>query len=51
MVKWPVLTRQSDAGIYVGDVRAPKMVQTMIETGASKKDLPTGQIFVRGMLG
>jgi len=45
-----------DAGTYVGDpvvdyVRAPQMVQTMIEAGASKKDLPAGQIFVRGMLG
>ena len=45
-----------DAGTYVGDpvidyVRAPQMVQTMIEAGASKKDLPPGQILVRGMLG
>jgi len=34
-----------DAGTYVGDpvldyVKAPQLVQTMIETGASKKDLP-----------
>jgi formate/nitrite transporter len=46
----------TDAGTYVGDpimdyVKAPQMVQTMIEAGASKKDLPAGQIFVRGMLG
>ena len=46
----------ADAGTYVGEpvmdyVRAPQMVQTMIETGASKKDLPAGQIFVRGMFG
>jgi formate/nitrite transporter len=45
-----------DAGTYVGDpvvdyVRAPQMVQTMIEAGASKKDLTAGQIFVRGMFG
>jgi len=45
-----------DAGTYVGDpvvdyVRAPQLVQTMIEGGASKKDLPAGQIFVRGMFG
>jgi formate/nitrite transporter len=45
-----------DAGTYVGDpildyVRAPQLVQTMIETGASKKDLPAGQILVRGMFG
>jgi formate/nitrite transporter len=45
-----------DAGTYVGDpvvdyVRAPHMVQTMIEAGASKKDLSAGQIFVRGMFG
>jgi formate/nitrite transporter len=50
------LTRQSDPGTYVGEpivdyVRAPQMVQTMIEAGASKKDLPAGQIFVRGMFG
>ena len=43
-------------GTYVGEpvvdyVRAPQMVQTMIETGASKNDLPAGQIFVRGMFG
>ena len=48
--------KPADAGTYVGDpvvdyVRAPQMVQTMIEAGASKKDLPAGQIFVRGMLG
>jgi formate transporter len=46
----------TDAGTYVGDpvtdyVKAPQMVQTMIETGASKKDLSAGQIFVRGMYG
>ena len=46
----------TDAGTYVGDpvmdyVRAPQLVQTMIETGASKKDLTAGQIFVRGMYG
>jgi len=46
----------ADAGTYVGDpvmdyVRAPQLVQTMIETGASKKDLTAGQIFVRGMYG
>ena len=46
----------TDAGTYVGDpvmdyVRAPQLVQTMIETGASKKDLPAGHIFVRGMYG
>jgi formate/nitrite transporter len=45
-----------DAGTYVGDpvldyVRAPQMVQTMIEAGASKKDLPAANIFVRGMFG
>jgi formate/nitrite transporter len=45
-----------DAGTYIGDpvvdyVRAPHMVQTMIETGESKKNLPAGQIFVRGMFG
>jgi formate/nitrite transporter len=45
-----------DAGTYVGDpvvdyVRAPQLVQTMIEAGASKKDLPAGQIFVRGVFG
>jgi formate/nitrite transporter len=50
------LTRQSDAGTYVGEpvmdyVKAPQLVQTMIETGASKKDLPSGQILVRGMFG
>jgi len=46
----------ADAGTYVGDpvvdyVRAPQLVQTMIETGASKKDLSAGRIFVRGMYG
>jgi formate transporter len=46
----------SDAGTYVGDpvvdyVRAPQMVHTMIEAGASKKDLPAANIFVRGMFG
>jgi len=45
-----------DAGTYVGEpvvdyVRAPHMVQTMIESGASKKDLTAGQIFMRGMFG
>ncbi|HEY2410641.1 MAG TPA: hypothetical protein VGI40_00280, partial [Pirellulaceae bacterium] len=48
--------QMSDAGTYVGDpvvdyVRAPQMVQTMIEAGASKKDLPAANIFVRGMFG
>lgn len=48
--------RQAEPGTYVGApvldyVRAPQMVQTMIETGASKKDLPASEIFVRGMLG
>jgi len=48
--------KPADAGTYVGDpvvdyVRAPQMVQTMIEAGASKKDLPAGQILVRGMFG
>jgi len=46
----------SDAGTYVGDpvvdyVRAPQLVHTMIEAGASKQNLPAGQIFVRGMFG
>ena len=46
----------TDAGTYVGDpimdyVKAPQMVQTMIEAGASKKGLSAGQIFVRGMYG
>ncbi|HTJ26016.1 MAG TPA: formate/nitrite transporter family protein [Candidatus Limnocylindria bacterium] len=46
----------ADAGTYVGEpvldfVRAPQMVQTMSDTGASKKDLPAAQIFVRGMFG
>jgi formate transporter len=45
-----------DAGTYIGDpvmdyVRAPQMVQTMIEAGASKKDLSAANIFVRGMFG
>src|SRR5262249_56132625 len=48
--------QMSDAGTYHGDpvvdyVRAPQLVQTMIEAGASKQNLPAGQIFVRGMFG
>jgi formate/nitrite transporter len=44
------------AGTYVGEpvldyVRPQQLVQTMIETGASKNDLSAGQIFVRGMYG
>ncbi len=52
----PSSTRQSDHGTYVGTpvldfVRAPQVVQAMIEAGSSKKDLPAGEIFVRGMFG
>lgn len=48
--------QMSDAGTYHGDpvvdyVRAPQLVHTMIEAGASKQNLPAGQIFVRGMFG
>ena len=48
--------QMSDAGTYHGDpvvgyVRAPQLVQTMIEAGASKQNLPAGHIFVRGMFG
>lgn len=45
-----------DPGTYVGTpvldyVRPPQLVQTMVDAGASKGDLPIGQILVRGMLG
>lgn len=45
-----------DPGTYDGTpvldfVKPPQLVQTMIETGASKGELPVGQIIVRGMLG
>jgi formate transporter len=45
-----------DAGTYVGDpvmdyVKPQQVVETIIETGASKNELPAGQIVVRGMLG
>ena len=45
-----------EAGTYVGEpvvdyVRAPQMVHTMIEAGASKKDLSSANIFIRGMFG
>ena len=48
--------KPTTVGTYVGEpvvdyVRPQQLVQTMIETGASKKDLPPGQIFVRGMYG
>jgi formate/nitrite transporter len=51
-----ITTRPSDHGTYVGTpvvdyVRGPQVVQTMIEAGASKKDLSAGEIFVRGMFG
>ncbi|MEO7038456.1 MAG: formate/nitrite transporter family protein [Candidatus Elarobacter sp.] len=32
-------------------VRPPQLVETMLDTGTSKGDLPVGQIMVRGMLG
>lgn len=45
-----------DPGTYVGQpvldyVKPPQLVDTMLETGASKGTLPAGHIFVRGMLG
>lgn len=45
-----------DAGTYIGDpvvdyVKPQQMLETIVETGASKKDLSAGNIFVRGMLG
>jgi formate transporter len=48
--------KPTTVGTYVGEpvvdyVRPQQLVQTMIETGASKNDLPAGQIFVRGMYG
>jgi formate/nitrite transporter len=50
------LALQKDPGTYVGEpvldyVKTPQLVQTIIETGASKGTLPLGQLFVRGMLG
>lgn len=50
------MAEHTDPGTYVGEpvidyVKPQQLVQTMIETGASKKDLPAGVIFVRGMLG
>lgn len=45
-----------DPGTYVGEpvmdyVKAPQLVDTIVEAGASKATLPLGQLFVRGMLG
>ncbi|SRR5579875_149831 len=45
-----------DPGTYVGEpivdyVKAPQLVDTIIETGAAKGVLPLGQLFVRGMMG
>ena len=45
-----------DPGTYFGQptvdyVKAPQLVETVIETGAAKGTLPLGQLFVRGMLG
>ncbi|MBV8425575.1 MAG: formate/nitrite transporter family protein, partial [Candidatus Eremiobacteraeota bacterium] len=45
-----------DPGTYAGEavvdyVKAPQLVETIIETGAAKASLPLGQLFVRGMLG
>jgi len=45
-----------DAGTYDGEpvldyVRPPQLLQTIIDTGASKGDLPVSKILVRGMFG
>ncbi len=50
------LVKGPDPGTYVGvpvldHVRPPQLVDTMIETGASKGSLSIGNIMVRGMLG
>jgi formate transporter len=45
-----------DAGTYAGAavldyVRPPQLLRTIVETGASKGDLPVSKILVRGMFG
>ena len=52
----PSPVRPSDHGTYHGTpvldyVRPPQLVETMIETGAAKGDLPAAQILLRGALG
>jgi formate transporter len=52
----PSPARAPDPGTYVGTpvldyVRPPQLVETMIETGSAKGELPAAQILLRGTLG
>jgi formate transporter len=52
----PIPEPGTDPGTYVGTpvldyVRPPQLLRTIIETGASKGDLPISKILVRGMFG
>lgn len=52
----PSAPRPPEPGTYFGTpvldyVRPPQLVETMIETGSAKGDLPAAQILVRGALG
>jgi formate transporter len=52
----PISEAGTDPGTYVGApvldyVRPPQLLRTIIETGASKGDLPASKILVRGMFG
>jgi formate/nitrite transporter len=52
----PIQEVGADPGTYVGAavqdyVRPPQLLRTIVETGASKGDLPASKILVRGMFG
>lgn len=48
----PVPARVAEIGTPVMDyIKPPEMVQTMIDVGASKAELPVAHVFVRGMYG